>query len=284
MMLARLNKPMLYRLFAVFLLASLVACNRAEVLQKFTSPAEQTLAKRYIDLLRQKQFDKIEAAADEKIAGDNLHATLLAMADAMPAGEPTSIMLVGAHRLIQSGATTVNLTFEYSFGQRWILTNVAIKTQDEKATIVGMSVIPQPASIIEQNRFALAGKSAMQYTVLLLVPVALVFTLFVLVVCVRTKLRGRKWPWLLFILFGFGNLSVNWTTAAWGFTPLALQMFSAAAVAEPYGPWILKVSFPLGAVLFLLRRKNLMVGPVPAGTGIGKELGPLQQQPGVTGQ
>ena len=69
-------------------------------------------------------------------------------------------------------------------------------------------------------------------------------------------LRGRKWPWILFILFGFGNLAVNWSTGEFGFSTLAIQMFSASASATPHGPWIISISLPLGAVCFLIFRKN----------------------------
>lgn len=260
-MFAIVKKPLLHRLFALFLLFSLAACNQAELIQKFTSPQEQAVAKQYIDLLRQRQFDKIEAVADPSIANENLHEALVAMADAMPPGAPTSISLVGAHRLQKDDSTTVNLTFEYGFGQKWFLTNVAVKTVAGKATITGFRLVPQSASLEEQNRFNLAGKNAMQIMVLALAVSALALTLFALVVCVRTRLHGRKWPWLLFILFGVGNLSVNWTTADLSFSPLAILMFSAAASAQLYGPWVLSVSMPLGAVVFLLRRKHLMREP-----------------------
>jgi hypothetical protein len=86
-------------------------------------------------------------------------------------------------------------------------------------------------------------------------------TLYALVVCIKTRLPGRKWPWVLFILLGVGKLSVNWTTGAWGISPVAVQLFSASATAPLYGSWTLAVSLPLGAIVFLLRRKSL---PAPA--------------------
>lgn len=254
---AILKKPLVYRAFAVSVLFALVACNSAQLMQKFTSPQEQALAKHYIDLLRHRQFDQIEAVADKTIAGADLHGTLVAMADLLPPGEPISVLLVGAHRLQQGESTTVNLTFEFGYAHQWVLSNVAVKSQAGGSTIVGFSVIPEPASLEQQNGFTLTGKNAMQYFVLALAILASALTLFALAVCIRTRLRGRKWPWVLFILFGFGNLSVNWASGAWGFTPLAIQMFSGAAVAQLYGPWIVSASFPLGAIVFLMRRKSL---------------------------
>jgi len=139
------------------------------------------------------------------------------VAELIPAGEPTSIKLVGAQRFTSAGATTVNLTFEYQFADRWILTNVMTKTKDGAATLVGFHVYPEAASLEATNRFSWAGKGALQYGVLA-------------VACV---------------LFGFGKFWVNWTTGEWGIQPLTFQLFSASSVSAPYGPWIVSVSLPV---------------------------------------
>lgn len=253
----------LFRQFviSVFLLA-LAGCNQADMLQKFASPADQALAKSYIDLLRQQRFEDIEKAADPSISGASLHATLVKMANFIPTGEPSTITLVGAHRMNANDSSTINLTFEYGFSDKWILTNVAVKNQGDKTTIVGFSVIPQSASLQEQNKFTLTGKTLSQYLVFMLVVIFPLLTLGALVTCVRTKLKGRKWPWVLFVIFGFGNFAVNWTTGAWAFTPFAFQLFSASAFAPLYGQWTFAISLPLGAIIFLVLRRKLSVAAI----------------------
>ena len=72
-------------------------------------------------------------------------------------------------------------------------------------------------------------------------------------------MAGRKWPWVLFILFGIGSLAVNWTTGETQVSALALRLFSISISGALYGPWVLAVSFPLGALVFLFRRKALTV-------------------------
>jgi hypothetical protein len=57
-------------------------------------------------------------------------------------------------------------------------------------------------------------------------------------------------------LLGVGKFAVNWTTGQWGFMPLSFQLFSAGAFAPLYGAWTLSISLPIGAIWFLLRRKN----------------------------
>lgn len=82
-------------------------------------------------------------------------------------------------------------------------------------------------------------------------------SLAALVVCIRTKLSVKKWPWILFIIFGFTNFSVNWTTGEWFYSLFAVQLFSASAMAPLYGNWILAVSLPIGALSFFMLKEKL---------------------------
>jgi len=248
----------LLRQFIVSLiLLAAAACNQQDLLQKFASPADQSLARHYIDLLRQQQYEGIERSIDPSIGGSSLHDTLVKMAALIPAGEPTSVTLVGAHQMRGAGASTINLTFEYEFSGKWLLINVAVKRQGGNTTIVGFHVDPQPGSLEQRNKFTLSGKTPLQYIVLTLAIILPLLTLCALVVCVRTKLKGRKWPWIMFVLFGVGKFAVNWTTGQWVFAPLSVQLFSAATSAPLYGEWTVGISVPLGAIVFLLRRKRL---------------------------
>lgn len=248
---------MLRKLLLPALLLALIGCSQSAMLQKFTSPEEQALARNYIELLHQQRFDEIEKVTDSSIATPALHDTLVKMAALIPPGEPTSVTLVGAHRAIMGNATTVNLTFEYGFSGKWLLANVATKRQGAYTTIVGLNVVVQSKSLAEQNKFTLSGKSPTQYLVLALALGMPLLSLYALVACIKTRLKGRKWLWIVFILFGFGQLATNWTTGQTTFNLLSFQLFSASAFASPYGPWTLAASLPLGAITFLLRRRKL---------------------------
>jgi hypothetical protein len=248
----------------------LVACNQEEMLQKFASPEEQAVAKKYIDQLRNRDFGEIEKAADPSIAGASLEDALKTMADLIPADPPVSVQLVGAHRMSStSSGTVVNLTFEYRFHDRFVLANVATKIINGVTSIVGFHVQPESGSLESRNRFTLGGKNALQYGVLTLAVGVAIFTLCVLVVCIRTKLKRRKWLWILFILFGFGKLSVNWATGQWGIQVLAAQLFSASTYADFFGPWIISVSLPIGAMVFLRFRRTLRVDDPTHSGGTG---------------
>jgi len=38
------------------------------------------------------------------------------------------------------------------------------------------------------------------------------------------KFKGKKWPWILFVVVGFGQLGINWTTGDLTFTALSVQL------------------------------------------------------------
>ena len=181
------------------------------------------------------------------------------MAALIPAGEPLSVTLVGDQHFSTPSFQTVNLTYEFRYPGKWLLENVAIKTKDGESTLVGLNVVPIARSLEEQHEFALTGKSPLQYACLGLAVLMPLFTLFTLVVCARTPLKGRKWPWIVFILFGVGAFSVNWATGQFDFSPIRITLLSAGVVAAPLGPWVVSFSLPIGALTFLARRKALSV-------------------------
>lgn len=250
------------RYFLLFLLLSLLAaCNQADVLQKFASTEEQALARSYVDHLRARDFDYIERAADPSIRSPVLRETLTKMAGFFPSQDPVSVKLVGAHLFHGPDLSTLNTTFEYDYGSKWVLVNVVTQEKGGIKTVVGFNVYPRSASLADENRFTLTGKRPIQYGALAGAIAAVLVTVYSLVVCIRTKLPGRKWPWILFILVGFGKLAVNWTSGEWGIAPLSVQLFSASAAAPLYGPWKVSVSLPLGALAFLIFRRKAKHAP-----------------------
>lgn len=253
----RLRKPAgMPRWIYWILLILLGACSQANLLQKIATPQIQAQARNYIDLLRHRQFGEIEKVIDSSISGPTLHPTLARMAALIPEQEPTSVRLVGAQRFDSSGTTTVNLTYEYDFSGKWMLINVEQKMVGGATTIVGFHVTTESESLEARNRFTLTGKDVAQYLLLTMMIVMPLLTLYALVVCIRAKMARRKWLWILFILFGFGKIAVNWTTGQWSFAPLTVQLLSASAVAPLYGPWTLAVSLPIGAIYFLFFRRR----------------------------
>jgi hypothetical protein len=223
------------------------------MLSKFSSPQDQATARAYLDQIHARDFSAVERDIDPSLQTPGLRDMLEKMAGLPPVGEPTSVKIVGAQRTQMPGEVTVNTTFEYEFAGRWFIENLAIKTKNGTKTIVGLHVSPEKASLEALNHFTLSGKSAAQYAALTSAIVAALLTIYAAGRCIGTKNLKRKWLWIIFILVGFGAWSTDWTSGEIGFNLLSLQLLSAGASSQFYGPWIITAGLPVGAILFLLR-------------------------------
>jgi hypothetical protein len=241
-------------------LAVLSGCDQATLMKKMTPQEDEAITRRYVDDLRQNRFDQIEQDLDPGLKDSNMHGTLASMAAMFPALEPVSTKVVGFRSFLGNVRRT-EITLEYEFPQKWLLAEVVMQKSGGVTTIVGLHVTPIADSLENLNRFTLVGKGATQYAILSLAVLAPLFSLYVFVLCIKTRIGKKKWLWLIFIVLGIGKLVVNWTTGQVFFTPLAIQVPAAGANAQLYGPWLVYVSIPLGALIFLIMRKRL-VGPV----------------------
>lgn len=247
-------------LIGALLLLMLVGCDQAGMINKMMTPQDEATARGYIDLVRQNKLEQIEKDIDPSIKNADLHDGLVKMATLIPSQDPEAIKVVGVQIFNSKDSSRTNITFEYKFPSKWLLMNVAVQKKAGVSTIVGFHVNPIPDSLENLNRFTFAGKRPLHYVVFSLAIMLSLFSLYALVQCVRTKIERRKWLWIIFIILGVGKFSVNWTTGQWSVTPLAVQFLSAAAFAPFYGPWVISISLPLGAIVFLLRRGTLRKG------------------------
>lgn len=230
----------------------------ADQMKKFTPPEDEAVAKNYIDLLRHNKFELVENDFDPSIKSSSTQDTLAKMAAAIPAQAPISVKVVGAHSFSDSNRRQINLAFEYQFPSKWILINVATQKKDGVTTIIGFHVYPLADSLENLNKFTLKGKSPFQYAVLAFAALIPLFIIWTLVLCIRTKIEKRKWLWIIFILFGVFRLSINWTTGQWQAAPFYFSFLGSSAFAPAYGAWLISISLPLGAIIFLIRRKKLV--------------------------
>jgi hypothetical protein len=225
------------------------------LMKTITPPEDEVFARKWVDLLRQREFDQVGQKLDPSIPGSDVRNTLDKMAEMFPAGEPKST------KVVDYNFRTHLLTLEYEFPNKWLLVDILIKRMGGASTILAFRVSTIADSLEHNNRFSLVGKSVLQYGILGLALAAPIFSFYVLAFCLRTKNLNRKWLWAIFILVGVGKLGVNWTTGALIFTPLAVQVPCGGATTTMgvYGPWVVTVNLPLGAILFLRKRSHRIV-------------------------
>jgi hypothetical protein len=126
-----------------------------------------------------------------------------------------------------------------------------------------------PTQVEAAAGFSMEGRSPLHYGVLIGVVLA------PLICLVTAGVAGwrRRWGWMIFSLFGVGQLALNWNTGEWQFQALHFAVLSAGFLkgAGPLDPWVLMLSLPIPAVMFWALRRNRpktkagkVVSPTPA--------------------
>jgi hypothetical protein len=230
------------------------ACSQEELVNKLASEEDKKIVAECLEQLRRGDIATLEARVDPSLRAANLHDTLVAISEALPDDPPDTVKLVGVQTNSNREGHTANLTYQYGYGSRSLMVNCAYKKSDGAVTLMGISVEPLEKSLEEQHKFDLSDKPASSYAILIAACLAVIASVVALIFCVMEKGLRRKWAWVLFIIFGFFDWTLNWDTGEITFSLMTVQLFSAGAVAQGYGPWIISVALPVGAVTYLVRR------------------------------
>jgi len=245
-------------LAVIAIAVAITGCSREAMIEKFTPHPEAEQARKAIDDWRTGHLADLRPQLLPELAAQATDEQLTAMAAGFPHGEPRSVKVIGATTHIQSDTRRYDLTYEYDFDGRWLVASVVILKTGDGTRIAGLHGQMRSQSLEQANAFTLAHKDGLHLLMLFLALAAPVFCLVVLVVCIRTPFRRRKVWWALFTLVGVCTVHFNWTTGQADFSPLSFQLLAASTVAAPYGPWIIGISVPFGAIMFLIRRKALI--------------------------
>jgi len=247
---------------SIFAVLLLVGCDQKAAYEKGLPYEDVEFAKTYLALFQARDFDAIEAKLDGRLKDAQLRGKLQQMAAAFPAGTPTNVQTIGVNTLISTKAngttvTQVKTSVQYQFGDKWLLGTVLTEKTGGHVVVTGVNVQPLSDSLEKINQFTFFGKGVTQYAVLSLAILSFLVIVIALILIVRTPIPKRKWLWFVFALFGVVQLTVNWTDGGLNINPFALEMFGAAAGSGgPYAPVLVSASIPLGAVIFLLRRRK----------------------------
>lgn len=255
--------PILSLIFLLFL----SGCGLSPTMvEDFADDSKEEIATKYIQQIVDGEYEEILDALEPKLKPQLNEDILSKMSEVLGSDEIKEINLIGynAHTFNRE-PTRYNLTYQYGYGNKWILVNVAFRSlANGKNEIFGLNVYnPMSKSLQDTHRFTFTDKTAIHYLFFVCCIVVPFFILGTLIVCIRTKLKKRKWLWIIFILVGLVSFSINWTTGQWGVRALNIQLFgSGAAAASIYAPWILSFSIPLGAILFWFRRNKIKIEKV----------------------
>ncbi|WP_157725127.1 hypothetical protein [Vogesella sp. LIG4] len=262
----RLTHMKMYLLAILLATLALVGCDQQAIFDKFIPQGEAEFSKNYLALFPAQDFNAIEAKIDPALKDVSLREKLKAIADSFPAGKPKDIKVVGVHTFTHNNSSQLNLSFQYEYPTKWLLANVTLEKTGDVIVVKGVNVEPLVDSLENINRFSFDGKGIAHYIILISAMAIPIFILISLVLCIRTPIPKRKWLWVIFVLCGFFQFSLNWTTGVLNINPLFFQLLGAGFFKPyPFGAVVISVSLPIGALIFLWRRKQWLLAPVSEG-------------------
>ena len=235
---------------------TLTGCDMQKVMNAFVPEKEAAVGKSYVEDIRTRNFAPVEARIDARYRDAALRGKLEAMAADFPNEAPKTIKVVGSNIVTINGRTSYNFTYEYEFPHGWVLGHITYTGSGGDMVIAQMDIHPMRLSLEQANAFTLAGKTPAYLGFLALAVLLPIFTIGTAIACARTRVPKRKWLWIIFILIAFPACSLNWTTGAWAINPFSLIFLGGGFKSAPYGPVILQIGFPLGAILFWIRRRK----------------------------
>ena len=248
----------------MILMICLSGCNQKEQFDRSVENIKTTFYEEQIELLKNQKFDALKNTFHFALKRQNgLDQTLDQMSKLFPNEKEHSKKII-AHR---SAINTINgvkntnteIVLEYEYSNIWLIISLQTTQAVNEATKItnfNVSTSKEPMEIV--YAFSLKNKTLYHFLLLSSAIIIPLLILYALIMCIKTPLAKRKWLWILFILFGIGGITLNWTTGDFFINPLYFQLFgSGYARLSPYSPVMLKISLPLGAILFLLLKEKL---------------------------
>jgi hypothetical protein len=246
-------------LVCLLVLPILSACSYDDILAKAVSKEESAFAKGYLEAIRGKDFNAVKKILDPKLLASELHAdeAIANTADLFPPDKPLEIKLIGAQIFESPGKWQARLSYQYKFPKEWVVATISFSKHGQKRVVDGFNLTRQTKSLQETNAFNFSNKTLIHYLFFIAAVIVALFTLWALVLCIQTQFPRRKWLWILFVLSGCFSFMLDWTTGEFAYQIFSFNFLTVGATAAgPYSPWIIHFSFPIGAVIFLLKRKQ----------------------------
>ena len=237
----------------------IISCSEDFFFQMFIPKEADAFARNYITLLRSGEIDTAISLLDPQLQTQGTE-WLKEVSKLLVQGEIKSTKIIGSNVLNTPDRTRTGLTYEFEYSNEWLLVEMVVDRVNNANLVTGLHTYHLTQSLEELNKFTLSGKGFLHFFVLLVTVSVFAFSLFVLFLCIRMKLE-KKWAWILFILIGVGKVGINWSNGLFDYQIINFQILSAAIMKNgPYAPWFLSFSIPLGAIVFLFKRKRLGAG------------------------
>jgi hypothetical protein len=255
------------------LLASAVCCllfaacqlDPASFAERHTKPEEREFARYYLELLERGRADSAFALVVPELQTAHTREQVAQVSSFLAAHPVDSLHMIGVHVNTTPGLRNVNLSWQYRSAGQWVLASVAAQhSAAGSRRVVGVNVHLAERSMTELNRFTVRDRSLLHIFWLL---IAVLNPLICIATAIRTATAAgmpKRWGWAVASLVGVFTLTLDWTTGAVNVNPVAFTLLGAGFIRPgPAAPWMISISFPLGAALALRQYRAWRRAPRP---------------------
>ena len=226
---------------------------------KGVTPQQDAELRAVYEKMRVNDIAGIEARFTPQYKQAGLDQGLRFMQGMIPPDQPTVRMLKGLTEPGPDGSTDYGAQYEYDYKSTAVLAQIEIR-QDKAGnkTISAVQLHQAPAGISHAFDFGLVGKKYYQYVFLVLMVMSPGFGIWGLVALWRARDLKMKFLWVLAMLIGLTDLTMDWRTGDVVLNLAFVHPFWIyARKFGPLSPWMLSTSLPLASIAFLLGYRRL---------------------------
>jgi hypothetical protein len=228
--------------------------------------------RRCLELLHGPEFELARGCfAPEMLSGDN-EDLLTRTHEALQLGDPIEYDLLDQRFSASTETTSAVGRIFHVHGDHAALILVVLSQEiDSRPVILNITWDEAPLDLADRYPLTLRGMSAPYYLMALYAVLLPCFMIYTAVVCIRRQPKFL-WGWVAFVLLGVGNLSILWRPGPLDsnlvvFAPISIQILGVGLSRfQESNPWLLTISFPLGAASFLWWTRKWASEDVDAGT------------------
>jgi hypothetical protein len=237
------------------LLGFLSACSPGKVVETILTEQERALVRGAVNDVAKSDGDSLATKLRTDLA-PQLRPLMPAMRQALPE-PPLELSALHTTATVTGDSRLAEAVYQVRGRDGWALVEASIETAGGPPKLVGFYIEPTPGEPMSMNAFRLGGAGTAGLAMLAAMLAAVLVTIAGVMRIWRSGLFRHRWLWTLGALIGITTLSMNWSTGAVQFQPIAVQILSVSAVKQPvYAPWVLGVSIPVVALIALARRRR----------------------------
>lgn len=201
----------------------------------------------------------LRARGTAELQGPEAEAAVKQLQALIPKTAPTSSRTLRwqVYKSFTGGGEQASIIREYTWPTHVALadTTLARQAAGQPWQVRGFNLRIATKAELAANRFTLQGRSPLHYLVLAGAVLSPLICLFGFVSVLMAPKFKWKWAFAIFSLLAFVKFTLNWSTGAFSFSPIFVQLLGAGFVSggSAFDAWMLSFSLPVGGIVGIWR-------------------------------